>query len=292
MKFLEIFLITILIVVTVFCIYNIYNYVHDHHTTYVSCNYVGGLGNQLFGIYTAISYGLDNNKIPIFKNKNTTGNRPTYWNSIFKNLNTRDTDLLEWENIHENSFGLYSINDDDIKNKNIMFNGYLQSKNNFIKNLKKINTILDIEKFKLQIKKKYKSLFNHDEIIAIHFRLGDYKHLDNLLLDDYYINALKDIGIQNKKILVFCEKEDINTVENRMKNILKDDITNEFMIVSNNEIDDIFLISLCNYIITANSTFSFWGAIFSNHKNVYLPNFNWFENTKDRLLIDGWKFIN
>jgi len=291
MVFFEILIIVFCIIVfciIVFCISIICNNIKYDDTKFVSCNYVGGLGNQLFGIYTAISYGIDNNKIPIFKHKNTTGNRPTYWNSIFKNLNIRDTDLIKWENVNENSLGTYEIND-KIKDKNIMFNGYLQSKNNFIKNLQKINIILGIEELKLQIKNKYINLFDNAEIIAVHFRLGDYKNLQevhNLLSDDYYINSLEDIGIKNKKILVFCEKEDINTVENRMKNILKDN-TKEFTIVSNNEIDDMFLISLCNYIITANSTFSFWGSVFSNHKNIYLPVYNWFDNTEDRLLLEG-----
>jgi hypothetical protein len=300
---MNIFKILIIIIITflyIFCnfyiFYLFYKKLKCYKKSFVTCNYNGGLGNQFFQIYTTISYSIDNNKNPIFQYKNTTGYRSTYWDSVFKNLNIRDINCIKWENIKENSSGTYNI-DNQIKNKNIMFNGYFQSKHNFIKNMKKINDIIGIDKIKLQTKEKYKNLFNNnDKIIAIHFRIGDYKKLSdefNILNDEYYINALKNIDIKNKKIFVFCEKEDIETVKNRLKNILKDD--KKFIIISNNEVDDIFLISLCDYIIIANSTFSFWGAMFANHKNVYLPIFNWFgdkKNTEDRFCLEGWKIIN
>ena len=55
-----------------------------------------------------------------------------------------------------------------------MFQGYLQSYHNFIKNLDKINNMVGIQDFKNTVKIKYKNLFNSNKTIGIHFRLGDY----------------------------------------------------------------------------------------------------------------------
>ena len=70
----------------------------------ITINIKGGLGNQLFQIYTLISYCLDNNKKYFIKYIETSPscfvNRNVYWNNLFKNLNiiTDDIYCIEyWE---------------------------------------------------------------------------------------------------------------------------------------------------------------------------------------------------
>jgi hypothetical protein len=257
---------------------------------YVSANCMGGLGNQLFSIYTAISYGIDNDKIPIFEYRNNNRNRNTYWKTLFKNLKTYTDNKIEWTNIYDNDIGTY-YNSNNLQDKNVLFYGYFQSYNNFIKNLDNINNLIGIQDFQNKVKDKYKKLFNNSKTLGVHFRLGDYKNInDNVLPDSYYISALQKIDLNDKNILIFCEKEDYNTIENRLQNILNN---KSFHIVkeAENEIDELLLLSLCDYIITANSTFSFWAGVFSNHKNVYLPIFKWLKNTKDRFVLPGWTLI-
>ena len=261
---------------------------------YVSCEYLGGLGNQLFCIYTAISYGLNNKKSPVFIYKDSTSGRKTYFDNLLKNVNMYKEIDIKWENIYENGNGTYTV-DDSFKHKNIMFNGYLQSYHNFIDNIDIINNMLDIASQKDLIKKKYSDLVDTN-MVAIHFRLGDYKHLSHvhdILPDNYYSKALDHIKTDNKKILVFCEKEDYEEVEKKMNNILKNTQNSKFKIVKNIEIDyeEMLLISLCSYIICANSTFSFWAGVLSGHKNVYIPLFKWYSNSKDRYLLPGWTLI-
>lgn len=255
---------------------------------YVSSEYTGGLGNQFFMIYAAISYGLDTNKFPIFRySTGTTRGRPTYFNSVFKNLKTyiEGEFKIKWTNINENNSGTYQIQK-DVSDKNIFFHRYLQSKHNFIHNLDKINEIIGIHELKKNIKTKYSYLFDSDNILGIHFRLGDYKYIDqNVLPDTYYTNVLAKIdNLNDKKILAFTEKGDYDTVEKRIKSIL--DKHNNFMLVKTIDFDyeELFVISLCNTIICANSTFSIWAAYLSGHGNVYLP--PWFN--KDRFLLPGW----
>ena len=55
----------------------------------ISCLLVGGLGNQLFQIFTTIAYSIENNIPFVFNNKkNTLGMtyRETYWNTFLKSL--------------------------------------------------------------------------------------------------------------------------------------------------------------------------------------------------------------
>ena len=55
---------------------------------------MGGLGNQLFQLFTSISLSIDNNIIlKIFEYKDdlvsphdSNSKRGTYWNSLFKNI--------------------------------------------------------------------------------------------------------------------------------------------------------------------------------------------------------------
>ena len=83
-------------------------------------------------------------------------------------------------------------------------------------------------------------------------------------------------------------------VKKRMKIILNDiNIPNYNFEFANgeNEVDELLLISLCDIIIIANSTFSWWGALFSGHNNIYCPEFSWFKNTHERLILPGWNLI-
>ena len=94
--------------------------------------------------------------------------------------------------------------------------------------------------------------------------------------------------MNNKKILAFTEKDDYDTVEKRIKNILGEN--NNFILVKTIDFDyeELIAISLCNTIVCANSTFSIWAAYLSGHGNVYLP--PWF--TKDRYLLPDWETVN
>jgi hypothetical protein len=265
----------------------------------VTYNYVGGLGNQLFGIYTCISYALKNRKNFIFENKKISPSityRITYWDSLFKNLQTYENKIINWNMVFEQNDTYKSENIDN--NKNIMFDGYFQSYYNFIDNYKEINSILNIEKFKNDTRDTYYEYLNGKRNIAIHFRLGDYKKLQKYhpLLDDlYYEISLNNIDInEDDNLLIFCEKEDYELVNERMKNIMQNinKVDKKYQIITlENDLDNVFLMSLCDVIVIANSTFSWWAAFYSEHNNVYIP-YRWFHDlTKKGLILDKWKVV-
>ena len=57
----------------------------------ITCNLMGGLGNQIFQIFTTISYSIDSNNQIKFLDIDKLGGgsttiRYTYWNSFFTRL--------------------------------------------------------------------------------------------------------------------------------------------------------------------------------------------------------------
>ena len=123
----------------------------------------------------------------------------------------------------------------------------------------------------------------YKDCIIIHYR--NYKKdigNMNLLGKNYYIRALKKLP--SKKVVVVTD-----SVKDAM-NMLKED----FIYVSNNPIIDFYLLTKADYLVMANSTFSWWGAWLSGAKTV--APINWYAGsfkdcpTKD-LYCAGWELV-
>ena len=261
----------------------------------LTCYLKGGLGNQLFQIINTFACAIKYNKYIYFLNiQNSYDGRQTYWNSIFDSIKLLLLDhyLSESFIINELDYSYNEIIIDDI-HKNIILDGYFQSYKYFDKYYNLIYNILNIENKK---KKLYNEFNNINNIISLHFRIGDYKHLPHhpVMSLPYYINSLnyiKSININiNYTIIYFNEEEDNNIVYlNILK--LKELFKNFTFIQCNNKLHDweqLLLMSNCNHNIIANSSFSWWGAYFNNNidKIVCYPSL-WFgpgldnNNTKD-----------
>lgn len=247
---------------------------------------MGGLGNQLFQIFTGISYSLDN-KIP-FKINNykpdkvspldNISKRPTYWNSFLINLSKftynisinlpiyREKTLFEYSKIP------------DIRQDFKLF-GYYQSYKYFENNYENIIKLIGIEERKQIIKEKYSNYFINKKPISLHFRIGDY--VKNLAMHpvlpiEYYIksiNFLKDKISEfenNNYILIFGELNDKEKIEEHIK-IINNEFPNLEVLICDYNIEDyeqMILMSLCQHNIIANSSFSWWGAYFNNNNKI------------------------
>ena len=268
----------------------------------ITIDIVGGLGNQLFKIFTTIAYSLEYNKPFFFEYKEFILNRHTYWNSFLRRLKIFTTALnhnkehyfnaLRKNNviIHNEHKTYEYIEIPNYLDKTVFLKGYFQSYRYFEKYKEKIFNIIGIEKYQEEIKNQFIHYFDHDSVtISMHFRLGDYKNLPNfhpIIPISYYEKSILDISIklgkQTKyKILYFCEEEDNTIVSDYIKtikqNIYMDNI--EFIKVDDT-IDDwiqVIIMSICQHNIIANSTFSWWGAYFGNTQNrlIYYPDI-WF----------------
>jgi hypothetical protein len=254
----------------------------------ITCNLKGGLGNQLFQIFTVFRYALVNNKEVKFINKKVLGlhnvnttQRKTYWTSF---LDKVDSTLLmdeypDIQNIYrEKSFEYNDISPSEFNSQTIMLDGYFQSYLYFQDTFNYITKFLSIDtKKKDTIKKalKYHCVTSIQNCVSMHFRLGDYKNLPQfhpILGYEYYKKSLDNIlsyDSSMKNVLYFCEDDDIDSV-----NITVDKLRNEFPNLSFNRAssylndwEQMLLMSNCNHNIIANSTYSWWGAYFNTNQN-------------------------
>lgn len=237
-----------------------------------SVNYCGGLGNQLFQIFNLLSLSLKYNKNIILEDKKIK-KRDTYWNSILKDLKKYLGSINEKFHIYKEKQFHYKeiiLNPND----NVILDGYFQSYKYFEKYENDIFKMINLHEQKKIIREKYKK-YNFNNLISMHFRIGDYKKIQNyhnIISIDYYINSLKIIysKIQKKKdILCFYEETDEDIIKQNI-DILKEKFENvNFILIDTTILDyeQILLMSLVEHNIIANSTFSWWGAYFNTNKD-------------------------
>jgi hypothetical protein len=240
----------------------------------ISCNLMGGLGNQLFQIFAVISYAIKTNNDFQFKNDDILSggeaiSRKTYWRNFLLNLSNTGYTILGHSIIRESDFRYNEL--PRIEYSNIILSGYFQSYKYFQEHYNIICKIIDLNKRKQMVFQKTINV-ELDKTVSIHFRLGDYKkypHHHPIMKYEYYKNALSYITNSTSitSCLYFCEDEDLQYVEETIDK-LSLEYPNINMIRADNILDDweqMILMSLCKYNIIANSTFSWWGGYFNEN---------------------------
>ena len=283
----------------------------------ISCKLCGGLGNQLFQIFTTIAYALKCEKSFFFLNNAQLGTgsngvtiRYTYWETFLSSLSPFLKNMDEIPQlifIKEKGFTYKELPENFENSYGTLLVGYFQSPKYFERCKEVIYRLLKIYLKKVIVKTKVKINFEDMNIISLHFRFGDYKKYPNVypLLDElYYKNALSYIvnELSNNTelvVLYFCEDESLPEVNNIIKN-LKEYFSNISFQRADPLLEDweqMLLMSLCHYNIIANSSFSWWGAYLNTNicKIVCYPD-KWFmpEANKDTndLFLDDWVQIS
>lgn len=256
--------------------------------TFKSIGKYGRLGNQMFQ-YAAL---LGAAKIKNFKYGVNYGNKSNnqfahfILPDIFQYLDAEDCNNYD----HKYSFiephwhfseKLFEIQD----NTDII--GYFQSEKYF-KHIKK--EILKQFTFKDEIfesaLKKRKEISS--PVISLHIRLGDYKQhpdIHPICSIEYYKQALE---ILPKDLPIFIFSDEHQTALQ-----LFSELNREIKIVTNLGNADMCLMTMCDYHIIANSSFSWWGAWMSNSNKVIAPK-KWFGTAPtapkywDTVYCDGW----
>jgi hypothetical protein len=279
----------------------------------ITCNLMGGLGNQLFQIFATICYAIKSKNQFKFLNVSTLGRgsatiRNTYWNSFFNRLR-----IFLIENIpqvihviREKDFTFNELPIDQMIERDCLIHGYFQSHKYFHENYEMICRIIGLDKMKQAVIEK---LNLNDEYlnncISMHFRIGDYKKIQGhypLTTYEYYKNCLNFIKNKTTKsynILYFCENDDIDDVILTV-NKLENEFSEYKFIRGDNNLKDweqLLFMSCCHHNIIANSSFSWWSAYFNiwPDKIVCYPSV-WFgemlkHDTKD-LCPSDWNKIN
>jgi len=295
----------------------------DQKPSKVTIQISGGLGNQLFEIFTLLGYAL-HQKCPYFlETKNMRGSRKTvYWNNFFqslkpvleqprmirdgiwsiqKRLNRFITIPPARQRVFHEAHYHYTPIPCFVGWGDVKMVGYFQSYKYFDKYKLDIFRLLELESRKNEIIQK--TSYNYDNTVSLHFRIGDYKQQKDyhpLMPIEYYRCALSQLTKDTEKdswnVLYFCEEEDRDIVSHKIRTLKKLFPSMNFEKI-NRELEDweeMLAMSLCCHHVIANSTFSWWGAYLnsSNIKRVYYPSI-WFGpkykdlNTKD-LFPESW----
>ena len=144
--------------------------------------------------------------------------RTAHWDDLLQNVKKYLKDGLFMQNNNLIIIGEQTFNYNKIKlepNNNFYLFGYFQSFKYFQHNYEYIYNLLDINKHKQNTLEKINEIEFYDNIISMHFRLGDYKKIQNchpLMTSNYYINCLdylsNYINLNNYKVLYFCENDE------------------------------------------------------------------------------------
>ena len=250
----------------------------------ITCNLMGGLGNQIFQIFAVLSYGIKSRNQFKFLDLKKLGEgsttvRYTIWETFFSNLKPfLISELPPVHVIKEKGFPYNELPIYEIINRNVMIFGYFQSYKYFEKQYSMICRIIGLENMKETLLKKL-NLKNEDlqNNVSMHFRIGDYKKIQDfhpLATYDYYERALNYIRIstsseQKLSILYFCEDVDIDDVTIKI-NALKQKFPDYSFIRDDNNLADweqMLLMSCCHHNIIANSSFSWWSGYFNSWKD-------------------------
>lgn len=284
---------------------------------------MGGIGNQLFQYATGRALALKHNtelkldlsllnadpknvytkrelELPVFNIKAQIANEKEL--KLFEKKSTLKKIIFK---LFQNFFSNYFIaNQDGFEfNKavlsypnNTYLNGYWQTEKYF-------SDIREVLLKELVVKKEMNTecILMKEQIlssnsVSLHIRRGDYvsdksaSEFHGTLPLEYYFKAISYLNQKHLNLKVFIFSDDMNWVKAHLK------LENECVYVDfntgENSVFDMYLMSICNHNIIANSSFSWWGAWLNQNlnKTVIAPVF-WFAdkslNTKD-LIPSSW----
>lgn len=242
---------------------------------FITCHIFGGLGNQLYQIFTTFAIASKYGLTPRFKRIYALGNnRHTYWDSFLDALGPFLLSETEYNLLLEESIDacrIYEYKEPGSptdfspielpisENYNIyLLHGYFQNIQYFE------NTIRETIEL-LRIPEKMESILaeSTEKTIGIHFRIGDYKYYPDIhpiLPNSYYQDKLIGISSDSSTLIYyFCEDEDWEEVNERIPVILTGKIYGELKRKKMaTDWEEMLAMSKCDELIVANSTFSWW----------------------------------
>ena len=255
---------------------------------YVSSHLQGGLGNYLFQISAAYAVAMrDNKELKIDISDIAIIHSPLelYSNNIFRNITFGE--IVNFELIHSSAHSPISYLNIPVVNGNLKLDGYYQNEKYFKQYQNEILDLFKIDNTTNQYLTEKYSDITFENTCSIHVRRGNYVERQDfhpLQTIEYYKKAISIIG-EEALFLIFSD--DIEWCK-----INLDFIKNKIFISGNLDYQDLYLMSMCNHNIIANSSFSWWGAWLNKHINkaVIYPSF-WFNNGPDSSQIGGENWI-
>lgn len=228
----------------------------------------GGLGNQLFMVFSALSYSIKTGQSLKILWDLSEIKRPKYFDTILSKFRESVVEGYSGNLYREPSFSYREIPIID----NTILCGYFQSSKYFpdIKHaiLERLNLGEYPDNKYLIDNMKNKGLTP----VILHVRRTDYLLLPNyhpVQTIEYYKNAIEIVRKSVNKPYFLMISDDIDFLNSIPI------LDNEKIIIRENEIKTMNLMSLCRHFIIANSSYSWWGALLGGYDIVIAPKI-WF----------------
>jgi|TARA_B100000085_G_C18556713_1_gene517995 hypothetical protein len=241
----------------------------------INMTVMGGLGNQLFQWACArnlqekyghyINYNYDFYKGQDWRKPQLDEFKNIVFNSVEENYTLGEVGV--GDSFNYKNFLTYDLSQ---KQRCYHLQGYWQSEKYFQENQNVIRNNLDIdEDTRYYISNKYPFIDN-EQVASIHIRRTDYVSSNGyhpVQPMSYYEQALGHIDCE--RIVVFSD--DIGWCKENLQ------FNNMIFSEDNTDIQDLYLMSMCQHNVIANSSFSWWAAWLNKNtdKRVVAPS-KWF----------------
>jgi hypothetical protein len=227
---------------------------------------MGGLGNWLFQVAAATHYSIKFGEPYAISPKHCSVSphaKTDYFSTIFKNI-PRVQNPGQVRMIREPPEGL-PIDESHLKgHDNKLLYGYFQD---YAKVPRFFRQMLSLDE---SAAKRYPDI---GERCFLHVRGGDYVNhpLHHVDLSGYYrasIARMKSLGIE--RFALFTNDSAYCKTLSCLADI-------DYIVIEENELDSLYLMTVCKAGITANSTFSWWGAFLNRKRPLCIPS-KWFND--------------
>ena len=232
----------------------------------------GHLGNQMFQYSSLLGIARKHSYEIMIPPRESFGKNYPLKSSIYNCFEIK-SDYYGFQNVPtlKERFFQFDVELFEKCSDNVDLNGFFQTEKYF-KHIE--NEIRNIFSFRDEIKKECDVYsFETKNSISLHVRRTDYLGIQNVLpvcSIEYYSRALDILESKNKICFVFSD--DLNWC--RQQTLFQKD---NIIFVDKDVYVCLYLMTLCDYHILANSSLSWWGAWLSNSKQVVTPK-NWFAN--------------
>lgn len=227
----------------------------------VSIDIKGGLGNVMFQVATAYATSIKNNMNLLIDRTNYYGAHyglDKYSDNILRNVKYSES-VVTLPRYGEKEF---KYNELPPFTDSVKLSGYFQSEKYFSDYKKEVLDFFSPTEKILQKLETIYEPYKNKNTCSIHVRRGDYLHLEDYhptQKEFYYKTATQNIG-EDVFYLIFSD--DIGWC---IKNF--DFLKNKLFVTNLEDFEEIYLMSMCNDNIIANSSFSWWGAWMNSNKD-------------------------
>jgi hypothetical protein len=232
---------------------------------FVTVDFRGQLGNQLFQAAAAANLALENGcKVILPKNVFKSENAiKILWRFLSKKGLSKKIKYY-YRQPDENNFSSIEFH------PNMQIIGYFESEKFFKKNKDKILELFaPSEDITSYLTNKYKNIIDHPKSVSIHVRTYYEDYLKSGVRLYYFLPG-PDISYIEKAIKMFDEdslfvvfSDYIPWCKKNLSHLSK----NLIFIENEKPYHDLYLMSMCKHNIISNSTFSWWGAYLNTNSN-------------------------